>query len=249
MKKIVLLPLFIGILAFGENTTQLNLQEVASFALQKHRVDFNAQTDKSKQDIVNEYLQVVKISDAISNSIKDDVDYKVASKLVALDIWAQKYMLTINPSDEELKKLYDTQQPKVSPRYKLSNILFKDEASADKSLKTLQSIKDKEKKLSKFKELVKTESNDFISKKSDGSIGYIDANKLDVSIQDALKDKKAGDVVKVNVPNIGWQILLVEEYQEQRAASMEEAKQFLVNLARQEALKVEINQLLQSKTK
>lgn len=224
---------------------KINLAEVQSYAIQKYRVDFNAQTDKSKQDILNEYIQASNISNAIANSIKDDVDVKVATKIVSIDIWANKYMATINPNEEQLKKLYETQSPKVSARYNLRNILLKDSVTADKLLKTLSTIKDKSKKLDKFKELVKSDSIDLGTKNKEGVIGFIDANKLEKNIQESLKDKKEGDIVKVDVANIGTQLLYVEEYQSERKASFEESKQLLVNLARQEALKLEINRLLE----
>ena len=47
---------------YAEDVT-LNIQEVASFTLQKHRVDFNAQTDKSKTDLAQEYANLSKIYD------------------------------------------------------------------------------------------------------------------------------------------------------------------------------------------
>ena len=224
---------------------KINLGEVQSYAIQKYRVDFNAQTDKSKQDILNEYIQATNISNAIENKIKDDVDIKVATKIVSVDIWANKFMASINPNDDELKKIYTKENPKVNSRYNLRNILLKDESTVDKLLKTLNNTKDKTKKLEKFKELAKSESIDLGTKNNEGAIGFIDANKLDKNIQELLKDKKDGDTVKVSIPNIGWQILLVEEYQKERVASFDEAKQLLVNLARQEALKLEINKLLQ----
>lgn len=227
--------------------TKVNLEEVKSYTIQKYKVNFNTQTDKSKQDISSEYLRVANISNAIANSIKDDVDIQVASKIVSIDIWANKYMATINPSDEQLKKLYETQSPKVSPRYNLRNILLKDATTADKLIKTLNSIKDKSKKLDKFKELVKSYSIDIATKNKDGVIGFIDTNKLDKKIQEKLKDKKASDIIKVDIANIGIQILYIEEYQSERKATFEESKQLLVKLARQEALNLEINRLLKIK--
>lgn len=229
------------------NDMQVNIQEVASYAFQKYRVDFNAQTDKSKQDIVNEYAQTMQLSSLIADAIKDDIDIKVATKVLSIDIWAQKYMASINPSDDELKKIYAEQQPKTAPRYNLRNILTKDETTAEKLIKQITPNKDKAKQLAKFKELVKTESIDIATKTKDGQIGFVDSNKLDKGLQEALKDKNSGDIVKVNMPNIGTQVILVEEYQPQRVATLEEAKQVLINIARQDALKNEIARL--SKTK
>jgi len=225
----------------------VNQAEVISYSAQKHRVDFNAQTDKSKADIIKEYSQSAKLANSALVDLKDDVDFKVATQIVALEIWAQKFMVTINPSDDELKKLYELEKPKINARVNLRNILVKDEVTADKLLKTLNSIKDKTKKLEKFKELVKSDSLDITTKSKEGAIGFVDEGKLDKSIQELLKGKNSGDIVKFNIPNIGWQLFFVEEYQPSRDATLEEAKQFLVNALRQKALGTEIDKRLQTK--
>jgi len=184
----------------------VNQAEVASYAIQKRRVDFNAQTDKSKADIIKEYSQSAKLANSALVDLKDDVDFKVATQIVALEIWAQKFMVTINPSDDELKKLYELEKPKINARVNLRNILLKDETTADKLLKTLSTIKDKTKKLEKFKELVKSDSLDITTKSKEGAIGFVDEGKLDKSIQELLKGKNSGDIVKFNIPNMGWQL-------------------------------------------
>jgi hypothetical protein len=231
----------------AENLT-VNQVEVESYSLQKHRVNFQAQTDKSKQDIVNEYLQTSKIAEYLSRGMmQHDVDLQVATKMMTIEIWAQKFMANVNPSEDEIKKLYETEKPKINSRYNLRNILVKDEASADKLLKTLSGIKDKTKKLDKFKEFVKSESLDITTKSKEGVIGFVDEAKLDKTMQELLKGKKDDEIVKFNMPNIGWQLFYIEEYQGSRNASLDEAKQFLTNALRQKALGNEIEKILQSK--
>lgn len=241
------LSLFVSMLlittSINATDTTINTQELSSYVAQKYRVDLNAQTDKAKEDLAAEYSKTIKLSDNIASKLKDDMDFKIATRLISIEIWAQKFMANINPTDSELKNIYTLQKPQVEPRYNLSNILLKDEASADKILKSLNGL-DKDKKLTKFKELVKTNSEDFVSRNNEGSLGWIDTNKLDKNIQDKLNGTKKGDLVKVNVPNIGWQVLFVEEYQPKRDATFDEAKQLLVNLAKQEALNKEIEKIL-----
>lgn len=227
------------------NVNQDN-QELVSFTAQKHRVDFNAQTQKSKSDITAEYTKISKIYDAITPSIKDDVDIKVAMKMLSIDIWANKYMVSINPSDDEIKKVYEAQSPKVSAKYNLRNILVSDEKEADKLLKAITSNKDKTKKLSQFKQFAKEHSIDLNTKNKEGQIGFVDSNKLDKLIQEALKDKKADDIVKLNIANIGTQLIYVEEYQSERKASIEEAKSILISIIRQERLKTKIDEMIVS---
>jgi parvulin-like peptidyl-prolyl isomerase len=227
---------------------KLNEVELISYAAQKHRVDFRAQTDKSKSDIAAEYVQNAKLGDLLlSSAMKEDVDLKIASRQIAIDIWAQKFMQSAQVSDEQLQELYQKHSPKVTSSYKLRNILVKSDEQADKMIKTIAAVKGKEKQLETFKKLVQSDSGDFVSRKNGGDIGWIDLNKLDPNIQASLKDKKSGDIVKANVANIGTQVLMIEEYKPEKAATFEEAKITLVQIAKQEQLNVEIQKLLEKK--
>lgn len=244
--SLLAVPLLLSSNLLAEDIT-VNQAEVLSYSAQKYRVDFDAQTDKSKADIIQEYSQSAKLANSVLVDLKDDVDFKVATQIVALEIWAQKFMATINPSDDELKKLYEIEKPKVNTRVNLRNILVKDEATADKLSKTLKTIKDTPKRLEKFKELVKSESLDMTTKSKEGAIGFVDETQLDKTIQELLKGKISGDIVKFNIPNIGWQLFFVEEYQMSRDATFNEAKPFLINTLRQKALAEQIDKRLQTK--
>ena len=174
---------------YGEEK-KLDLGEVQSYALQKYRVDFTAQTEKSKQDIANEYAQNLLIHSKIAPLIAHDTDFKVASMILGLEVWAKKFMAYTNPTEEELKKLYIKEAPKIAPRYNLRNILTQDDTAAQKLLKKIETQKEGSKRLEKFKEIAKNESLDITTKANEGAIGYIDHNKLDKKIQEALKGKK-----------------------------------------------------------
>ncbi|MDD2369505.1 MAG: peptidyl-prolyl cis-trans isomerase [Sulfuricurvum sp.] len=249
--KIVLISaalfLVVNSALFAEEV-KLNEAELISYAAQKHHANFRAQTDKSKSDIANEYLQSAKLGDLLlAGSIKEDIDYKIASRQIAIEIWAQKFMQRAQVSDDQLKELYKKYSPKVTPSYKLRNILVKSDEKADNVIKTITSTKGKEKQLDKFKELAQSDSEDFVSSKNGGEIGWIDLNKLDPNIQASLKDKKAGDVFKADVANVGTQVLMIEEVKPEKTASFEEAKATLIQLAKQEQLNAEIKKLLDSK--
>ena len=58
-----------------------------------------------------------------------------------------------------------------------------------------------------------------------------------------MQGKEVGARVKVNLGDIGWQVLLIESYEPERKATFEEAKQLLVTIARQEAVHKEIARL------
>jgi hypothetical protein len=246
-KKLLGLSLFaaLSLNAFAEDVSQAELQ---SFAAQKFHVDYNAQTDKSKADIANEFVQNAKLGDALqSGAMKDDIDLKIASRQAAIEIWAQKFLASAKVDEATVKALYDKYQPKTAPAYKLRNILVSSEAKADTLLKTLSKIKEPSKRLAKFKELVKSDSQDIQTRKNEGSIDWIDLNKLDASVQVALKEKKNNDLTKVEVKNIGWQVLLVEDNKPEHKASYEEAAPELTMIAKRELLNQEIKKILDTK--
>lgn len=248
MKKRLIMA---GMLALGtlyaEEIT-INQAELQAFAAQKFRVDFNAQTDKSKADIANEFLQNAKLGDVLlTGPIKEDVDFKIAQRQIAIDIWAQKFMLNANVDNETIKALYEKYQPKTPASYKIRNILVKTESKADSIIKSLSGTKDSLKRIEKFKELVKSESEDLVSRKNEGDAGWMDLNRFDTSIQTALKDKTKNDIIKAQVKDIGWQVLLIEDHKAERKASFEEAKAQLTMIAKQELLNQEIKKILETK--
>ena len=237
----------LGLNAFADDTS-INQAELQAFAAQKFHVDFNAQTDKSKADITKEFVQSAKLGDALLNGVmKNDIDFKIAQRQIATEIWAQKFLASAKVDDTAVKALYDKYQPKTAPAYKLRNILVNSEAKADTLIKTLSKIKDSSKRLAKFKEFVKTESEDIQTRQKEGNIDWINLSKLDVSIQTALKGKKNSDLAKAGIKNIGWQILLVEDTKPEHQASFQEAAPQLTMIAKRELLNQEIKKILEKK--
>jgi parvulin-like peptidyl-prolyl isomerase len=222
----------------------INSNELYSFTVQKYRVDFNAQTDKSKSDIMQDYLQTVKLSDAILKSdFKDNVDYQVANRLLSINLWAQKVMNDTTVSDETIQELFKKHSPKIEARYLIRNILLKNKDDAIETEKALLNT-NKTKRLEKFEQLVQSNSEDFITRKDLGKSGWIDESKLSPAIRDALKDKKQNDIINVYVDNIGWQVLLLEDSQPEKQATFEEAKEILTKLAKEEILSKRIERNL-----
>ncbi len=231
-------------LVFATEQLNIDTNEVKVYTMQKYKVNLEQLNEQEKSQVTNEYFQTSQIVNAISKQMESDVDLKVITKLYMVDIWAKKFMAQINPKDDELKKLYAVQKPTKSSKYNLRNILVKDEATADKLIKQLSAIKDLPKITAKFKELAKSESIDPAAKTSEGEIGFVETNKLDQNMQALLNGKKGGDLVKLNIPQIGWQILLIEEYEGEKTATFEESKSILIATIRQEALKQEIEKLI-----
>lgn len=71
----------------------------------------------------------------------------------------------------------------------------------------------------------------------------VDINRLNPQIREALVDKKEGDIIKVNVKDLGTQILYIEKYIPQKEATFEESKEALKELAKKAALNSQIELL------
>ena len=214
-----------------------------SYTAQKYKADYNAQTQENKDKLKKEYEDSQKLLNAISNDVKNDTDYKVAKTLIAINIWSQKYAQNLKISEQTLKDLYAKEQPRTVPTYNLYNILVNDKKKADDILASLEKLP-KERRLEEFKKQVKLNSQDFISNKKEGNIGWIELQKLDKHIQENIKDKNKNDLLVSEVENIGYQIILIDDYKPIRDVSFDEAKEFLTNLAKQQELIKKIDSLL-----
>jgi hypothetical protein len=232
MKKIALYL----ILPFLLNAADISQAELISFTAQKYKVDYNAQTQENKDNLKKEYQDTQKLLNAISNNVKDDADYKVAKTLLAINVWSQKYAQNIKVNDATLKELYEKEKPKTVPTYNLYNILVSDKKKADEILSNLEKITDKTARLNEFKKQVNLNSQDFISSKKEGNVGWIELQKLDKKVQEQIKDKKVNDIFLTQVENVGYQIILIDDFKPIREVSFEESKEFLTNLAKQQEL-------------
>lgn len=239
MKRValsLLIPFFL-------NAADVNQNELNSFTAQKYRVDFNAQTSENKDKLKKEYEDTVKIVSQISKDVKDEADLKAAINLITLNVWSQKYVQNLKISDETLKDLYVKEKPKTVPTYSLYNILVSSEKKAKEILSNIEKLP-KETRLSEFKKQVKANSQDFISNKKEGNMGWIEIQQLDNGIQEKIKDKKKDDLIVSKVENIGWQVILIDDYKPIREVSFEESKEFLTNLAKQQELAKKIDSML-----
>ncbi len=219
--------------------------ELQVFAAQKYHTDFAAQNDQAKTQITEQYLQIKKLGDILltKGTLKDDTVFQVAQHQLAVEIWAQKFMQDAKVDDTAVQALYDKLKPQIEPSYKLRNIFVKTEKEASAIIKTLEKSKNTNSRIVKFKELAQKDSLDPQSRDKGGELDWIEINKVNPTIQDALKDKKVNDIVKVEVPNVGWQILLVQDIKPAHAATFDEAKPELTMFAKQQLLEVEAKKL------
>lgn len=220
-------------------------KDVASYTAQKHKVDFYKQEANVKDALAKEYGKIEKLAQILEkDKMKDDINLKTAKNIMTVDIWSEKFLRSYNPSDSELKELFKAEKPRVVAKYELRNILVTYEENADKIISALNKSKTKKEKQDSFIKYVKSVSNDLASKQKDGLSDLVDVNKLNLEISTALKNKNEGDIVKVNLKDIGTQIILIEKYIPEKEASFEESKEALINLAKRKALVKEIDLML-----
>lgn len=220
-------------------------KEVASYTAQKHKVDFYKQEAKVKEALTKEYDTVVKLSQNLEKDImKNDINLRTAKNILTLDIWSEKFLRSYVPTDTELKELYKAEKPRIVAKYELRNILVTYEENADKIIAALNRLKNKKDKQESFIKYVKSVSNDLASKQKDGLTDLVDVNKLNIEIITALKDKNEGDIVKVNLKDVGTQIIFIEKFIPEKDASYIESEEALVNLAKRKALVKEMDLLL-----
>ena len=233
---IFLFSIFICInLNAGEN-------EVISYSTLKYKIDFDKQNSQLKDSLNQETNRVKKIAQILeSNIMKNDIDLEVAKNLATVDIWTNKFMQNYKPTNSELLELYKLEKPRVVAKYELRNILVTYEENADRIINMLNSTQNKKETFIKY---VRSVSNDVASKQNNGLTELVDENKLNPQIKEALKGKKEEDIVKINLKDLGTQIILIEKYIPEKDATFDEAKEALSNLAKRKALTKEIELLL-----
>jgi hypothetical protein len=222
----------------------LYADEIASYTAMKYHANYEKQNPKSKESLEKEYQKIKRLSKTLEATVmKNDFDVEVAKNLAIVEIWSNKFMQSYKPSENELNELYKIEKPRTVGKYELRNILVSYEKNADRIIEMLNEIKNKQDKKESFIKYVRSVSNDVASKQNNGLTPLVDENKLNPQIKEALKGKKEGEIVKVNLKDVGTQILYIEKYIPEKIATFEEAKDALINLAKRRALAREMELL------
>jgi len=159
--------------------------------------------------------------DAIASYYKaHQSKYSVPEKLTISYLRLDKKTLEqrISASREELKDYYRTHQSQygVPPARKVAEILIKPSASGTAAVaaakskieKLLEQVKQSKDPRKSFAELASKNSDDRISRRNGGSIGYVSRGQLPQKLDDALFDlSSAGDLAGPIRTARGWVIL------------------------------------------
>lgn len=236
----------VSIFLFGSLfSATLFANELNSYCALKYQIDFEKQNPKTKESIQKEYERVKKLSKIIEESkLKNNVNLEVARDIATVDVWTNMYLQSYNPTQAELDELYKLEKPRVVAKYELRNILVSYENNADRIINSLNAVKNKDEKRESFIKYVRSVSNDIASKQNNGLTQLVDENKLNPQVKEALKDKKEGDIIKVNLKDLGTQIIFIEKIVPEKVANFAESKDALINLAKRKALAKEIDLLL-----
>ena len=236
----------ISVILFG-TLISLNLyaNEIASYSAIKYKMDITKQNPKMQETISKEYDKIKKLAKNLDVTVmKNDVDVEVAKNIAIVDIWTNKFLQIYTPTERELTDLYKLEKPRTVAKYELRNILVSYEKNADRIITMLNAIKNKQERKDSFIKYVRSVSNDVASKQNNGLTALVDENKLNPQIKESLNGKKEGDIVKVNLKDVGTQIIYIERYIPEKMATFEESKEALINLAKRKALAREIDFLL-----
>ena len=215
-----------------------------------YKQDYTKLTKETQNKIKEEYKKRIDFADA---AIKDGLSnpefswqFKRARENLGIELWTKYVFAKVNPSEEELKKLYtEVKELKVSTRYKLNHIVVSDEKIADELLKKIEK-KEKTKQKEQFQAFVATHSENATTKAKAGEVGWVDVTTVGKNVIDLIKDKKDGSFVKLAVSPKHFEILHVETVIPEHKATFEEAKGHLINLVKQQALEKERERIMPS---
>lgn len=175
---------------------------------------------------------------------------------------AQEYLTrvvtaTITVTDDELKKYYsehlaEFQVPEAvkvrhlfisSPKDSAVELKEKARAKADELLLRIRKGED-------FATVATAHSEDSDSAQKGGDLGYITARKTNsLEFEKVVFALKAGETSSVVETPFGYHIIRVDDRKEKRTATLEEAREYLTNLLKDEIRKKKANEFFELVTK
>jgi len=168
----------------------------------KHVLQMSSSTKQKNKDLAN----ILKKDSHIDGYTTEQLNSKKG--LLAFDFILDEKAKTVNISEEEMKKYYQTKKYKYDTpaMTELLSIVVEKKETAEKIIKQIKTAKDK---LKTFSELASKYSL-APSAKNYGYFGKIAINKLNKTLKPALKDLQRGDFTKKPIKTeFGYQIYYV----------------------------------------
>jgi peptidyl-prolyl cis-trans isomerase C len=154
---------------------------------------------------------------------------------------AERYMKSVQITDEELKKAYeDKYPPNHSGEYKARHILLAEEAEAKDAIAQLQGG-------AKFDELARKLSKDPGSKNKGGDLGWFEPQRMDPAFAAGVAALKNGETGSQPVHSkFGWHVILREDSRDKKPPTFDSEKERLRNGLKMERFQQHIEQLKQA---
>jgi peptidyl-prolyl cis-trans isomerase C len=218
--------------------------EIKQFAAQALQIDFDKAPEDVKQKITTEYTQRIKLAETLVGKLKNDPEYIQISETLALDLWSKRIAEATKPTDEELKKVYkDVKDLNIAASYKIRHIVVMQETLADVIISQLKE-KSGDEQTQLFNTLASKNSIDQNTKQKGGNVGWVNSSALPEMVRTALKGKEAGSFIKLSSGKDIWDIILLDEIKPEHMASFDEAKGYLENMLKQQAVENEAKKIL-----
>lgn len=235
LKYIILLSIF----------SSISFSDIETYSKVLHKLDYNKSSKEMQKKLDLEYENHEKLFKIIKkNQLNNNEDLKTKVEIATVKIWLNEFKKNYKPSNSELEAIYLKLNPKLSKEYKLSIIKVQYEASYKKILKMFSGNEAPKEKYEKFQDFVHKFTIDVKTKKDKGKLGWIKEKNLRPSVKKALEPSEKNDIVVAFIEDDGWQILYVEDILPVRPASFDQAKDLVIKVAKNNALKREINKLV-----
>lgn len=150
--------------------------------------ELNAELDKLKDELGDEYDEFMESNDWDEDDLKDELRNHLAKE--------KAYTEGIKVSDEEIEARYDRMKEEI----KAQHILVEDEDTAKEVKKKLDDG-------AKFDELVSEYSQDSGTVENDGLIDYFTAGQMDENFEDTAYGMKKGEISDPVQSNFGYHII------------------------------------------
>jgi parvulin-like peptidyl-prolyl isomerase len=222
----------------------ITTDEIKQFSSQALQIDFDKAPEDVKQKITSEYTQRIKLAEALVVQLKNDPEYIQISETLALDLWSKRIAEATKPTDEELQTVYkDAKDLNISATYKIRHIVVKQEALADDIINQLKA-KTADERNQLFTTLASANSIDQNTKDRGGYVGWVNSSALPDIVKTSLKEKESGSIIKISTGKDIWDVILLDEVKPEHQATFEEAKSYLDNIVRQQAVEKEAKKIL-----
>lgn len=201
-----------------------------NFTLAKNNINkkYEELSSEEKNKILEYYILRLLMKDEALKQVSKDENFKnqltFLTKEFALEYWEKQEKEKIKISQKQIEKYYDENKEKfeILSQYKLRHIIVENETLAQEILKELNST-DTNNIEKTFVKLVKKHSLDNETIKNGGDMGWHFLEDFSKEYIYAISSLKKDDFAILK-NNFGWHIVWYEDAKPKRQASLQEAK-------------------------